>query len=64
MMAKKDKKNSKVNLKNFSPAARDEIKKWQADPKKYWWEHSGKKTLYAALALLAIALTIIILVSY
>jgi hypothetical protein len=63
MMTKKD-KDVKVDLKNFSPAARDEIKKWQADPKKYWWEHSGKKTLYAALALLAIAVAIVILVSY
>jgi hypothetical protein len=57
------KKQNSMAKDDFSPEVRKEIRKWKADPKKYWWEHSGKRTLHTALVLLAIAMIIIIIAS-
>lgn len=46
-----------------SLAFKDELHKWQANPRKYWWEHGGKKKVIigSIIVLIAIILSLIFL---
>lgn len=52
-----------VSDNEHSTAFKQELYKWQANPRKYWWEHGGsRKVLIAITVIIVVSLVMVFLI--